>query len=488
MFPTKNKLLAVLGLVLVLGFVAVNLANYYVSRQSLREALIHNELPLTSNNIYSEIQASLLRPIYVSSLMANDTFLKDWMLGGEHDVGKITKYLRAIRKKYHVFSTFVVSDITKRYYHFTGILKTVSPDVPKDAWFFSMRDYPNNYRVDVDTNEASGNELTIFINHKLYDYDGRFIGVTGLGLDAISVSELIQRYKKAYLRNIYFVDRDGVIKSDENNRIIDKVSIRNKAGISAVADRLLHGKSGFLEYRLNGDHILLTYRFIPELNWYLIVEQPESAALKPIRHALYFNIGVSLLITAIVLLISGYTVNAFQERLERMAKIDKLTGLVNRQYFDLIFENALKMAGRRGEPFSLIVFDVDSLKSINDDYGHVVGDNMIRAVADAAQASVRESDIVSRWGGDEFVILLADCGEEDALHLADALRKRVARQVCLPGSGGPVTISAGVAQHLEGDTYESLIDRADEGLYRAKRAGRNQVAAGSVGRMAGIVC
>lgn len=486
MIPTKNKLLAILGIILILGFVAVNFANYYVSRESVRKALIHNELPLTSNNIYSEIQASLLRPIYVSSLMANDTFLKDWMLGGERDVGKITKYLREIKERYHVFSTFVVSDITKRYYHFSGILKTVSPNVPKDDWFFSMRSYPHNYRVDVDTNEASGNELTIFINHKLYDYDGHFIGVTGLGLDAISVSELIQRYKKTYHRTIFFVDRDGVIKSGENNRIIDKVNIRNKPGIATVADQLLSGKNGFLEYPLNGDDILLTYRFIPELNWYLVVEQPESKALGAIRHALYFNIGVSLLITVIVLLISGYTVNAFQERLERMAKTDKLTGLVNRQYFDLVFENALKMSGRRAEPLSLIVFDVDELKAINDHYGHVIGDSMIRAVADAARESVRTSDVISRWGGDEFVILLPDCDEGNAYRLAEALRTRVANQVRLPESGGAVTISAGVARHRPGDTYESLLDRADEGLYRAKREGRNRVGTGRVGRAAAI--
>jgi diguanylate cyclase (GGDEF)-like protein len=443
----------------------------------VRDALINNELPLTSNNIYSEIQGSLLRPIYVSSLMANDTFLKDWMLDGERDVAQITKYLNEIRNKYQVFSTFLVSDLSRNYYHYNGVLKQVSPEVPKDAWFFSMPEHPANYRVDVDTNEAERNKLTIFINHKVYDYNGRFIGVTGLGLDAVNVSELIQRYKQDYARNIYFVDRNGLVKSHEDDRIIDKMDIRQRAGIAAVANELLTREQGFLKYDLDGDTILLSFRFIPELDWYLIVEQPESEALRPIRQALWANLAISVIITALVLVISGYTANRFQHRLEVMAKTDKLTGLVNRQYFDLLFENAVNNAARRDEPLSIIVFDIDHFKPINDRYGHLVGDRLLRAVADAARGGIREADIISRWGGDEFIILLMDCDEADAAQLAEALRRRVRVVVEVPESGEAVTISAGVAQYRAGDSYESLLDRADQRLYAAKQGGRDRTVA-----------
>ncbi|MCW8958219.1 MAG: cache domain-containing protein, partial [Gammaproteobacteria bacterium] len=209
LLTSRWKLLGIIGSILTMGFVAVNLAHYYVSSNSVRDALINNELPLTSNNIYSEIQAGLLRPIYISSLMANDTFLKDWMLDGEQDVEKITRYLAEIRERYEVSSTFVVSNVTRHYYHFNGVLKRVSPDVPKDAWFFSMESHENNYRVDVDYNEAEKNTLTIFVNHKLYDHEGNFLGVTGLGLDVVRVGEMIERYMQDYQRSIYFVDKSG---------------------------------------------------------------------------------------------------------------------------------------------------------------------------------------------------------------------------------------------------------------------------------------
>lgn len=471
--PTRNRLVAAIGAILVLGFITVNLANYYVSSSSVRDALINNELPLTSDNIYSEIQSSLLRPIYVSSLMANDTFLKDWMLDGEQDERKITKYLGEIRDRYQISSSFLVSDMTHRYYHFRGVLKSVSPTTSKDGWFFSMRDHPANYRVDVDANEAERNKLTIFINHKVFDYDGRFIGVTGLGLDAINISELIRRYKQEYKRDIYFVDHSGLIKSHGDDHLIDKANIHEQGGISAVADELLGQERGFLKYALNGDTILLSYRFIPELDWYLIVEQPESAALRPIRRALWVNIGISVLITALVLLISAYAANRYQRRLEVMARTDKLTGLVNRQHFDLLFENAMRNTERRREPMSLIVFDIDYFKPVNDRFGHLEGDRLLLAVADTARASVREADIISRWGGDEFIILLINCDEANAVQTAESLRNRVNESVRLPESSETVTISAGVAQYRHGESYEGLLDRADRRLYAAKKNGRN---------------
>ena len=461
-------MLLALGVILLCGFAGVNLANYFTSRESVRQAIIHSELPLTSNNIYSEIQTTLVRPIYVSSLMANDTFLKDWVLGGEKDQSQIKKYLAEIKRKYGVFSTFVVSDITHRYYYSGGVLKIISPKVPKDSWFFTMKAYPKDYRVDVDTNEAHGNELTIFINHKLYDYNDRFIGVTGLGLNAFSVAELLNKYMLRYHRTIYFVNREGIIESAVQEHVVGKENIRQMPGISQVADQLLAGQRGSLEYSLDHDEILLNYRFIPELNWYLVVEQSQRAALQPFRKALYINIGMSLIITLLVLLLSGYTVNTFQRKLERLARTDKLTGLLNRQYFDTMFENAIKVAARRGSPLSIIIFDVDGLKMINDRYGHVVGDAMIRGVAAAAGGGIRGSDILSRWGGDEFVVLLPDCVYDNAVGIARILRQRVAEEVTLPETGIAVSVSTGVAQYREGDTYTTLLDRADADLYREK--------------------
>ncbi len=473
MFTYRWRLLLIVGVILIAGFTAVNFASYYVSSNSVRSALINNELPLTSNNIYSEIQASLLRPIYISSLMANNTFLRDWIITGEKNSNQITKYLAAIRARYAVSSTFLVSAKTYRYYHFDGILKSVTKNVPQDSWFFSMQPYPENYRIDVDNDEANRNHLTIFINHKVFDYKNNFIGVTGLGLDVGSVARMIDRYRQDYKRNIFFVNRDGLIKSHPDESIIDKINIKNMSGIDKVAGKILDGKNGFLIYKKGQDNILLSYRFIPELNWFLLVEQTESGVLKPLRRALYLNLLISAGITLLVLGIGGFTVNRFQSNLENMAKTDKLTGLMNRQYFDVIFAHALDNIGRHTTGLSLAIFDLDNFKKINDSKGHLAGDKCLQTTAKLAQAQVRKSDVIARWGGDEFVILLQKCDIETANRLLNEIREQIAET--FSNDNIQLSISAGIAEYRSGDTCDTLLARADKHLYHAKQQGRNRV-------------
>ncbi|WP_172637477.1 sensor domain-containing diguanylate cyclase [Thioflavicoccus mobilis] len=475
-FATTPRLILMLGIILLAGFLAVTLSSYQVSKEAVQRALVEHELPLTSDNIYSEIQASLLRPIYVSSLMAHDTFLVDWMLDGERDPQKVTRYLREIQRKYDVFSTFVVSALTRRYYHFNGILKEVSPDAQKDRWFFTMEHHPQGYRVDIDTNEASANRLTIFVNHKIQDGDGRFVGVTGLGLDVATVSQLIEHYKTRYDRDIYFVDHQGIIESHSDDRLIGKLDIHDQPGIAAVADEILAGDQGTLTYQGETGRIFIRYRYIPELSWHLIVEESEQAAIRALRHALYVDLGIGGGITLLVLAISGFTVHRFQSRLERLASIDPLSGLFNRQFFEALFANALSTARRLDHELSLLLFDIDLFKQINDTHGHPAGDRVIEQIARIVESGRRETDIAARWGGDEFVVLLVDCDESDARRIAEGLRHRVEQEVRVPDTDRPVTISTGVAAYRRGENLKDLTARIDTRLYAAKAAGRNRVA------------
>jgi diguanylate cyclase (GGDEF)-like protein len=162
-----------------------------------------------------------------------------------------------------------------------------------------------------------------------------------------------------------------------------------------------------------------------------------------------------------------------------MAQTDKLTGLVNRQYFDVLIEHELLNGKRQGKPVSLVVFDIDYLKTINDEHGHLEGDRIIREVARLAREGLRKSDIVCRWGGDEFTILLPDCTAEVAHQLVEAVRLRIRLSLQTAAAGERVTISAGVAQSHEGDTPGALLARADERLYKAKQRGRDRVESGT---------
>ena len=164
----------------------------------------------------------------------------------------------------------------------------------------------------------------------------------------------------------------------------------------------------------------------------------------------------------------------FEKALEQAASRDHLTGLWNRRHFLQKLEYAHRQKRRHDLDYSLMTMDVDYFKAINDQYGHAAGDEVLVLLAKTCEARVRETDAISRWGGDEFVILLPQTDLENAARLAECLRTSIEqiRLAHLP----PITISIGVAQHHGDETTECLLQRADAALYRAKALGRNRVA------------
>jgi len=162
---------------------------------------------------------------------------------------------------------------------------------------------------------------------------------------------------------------------------------------------------------------------------------------------------------------------------ESLALTDPLTGLYNRRMFLELARKELSKAQRYGEPFSVVIFDIDHFKKINDTYGHDVGDLALKHVAQLLKSNVRAADVVARWGGEEFVLLLPKTGPEEAYRVAEKLRKLVERSwLELPGGGRlKMTVSGGVSSYREGVTLDELFKEADEALYRAKRMGRNRV-------------
>ena len=160
-------------------------------------------------------------------------------------------------------------------------------------------------------------------------------------------------------------------------------------------------------------------------------------------------------------------------RLTHMATTDALTGLVNRRHGEHLLELEVRRARRYQLPLALIVFDVDRFKAINDRYGHAVGDGAIRAVAEAAQAALRNSDVLVRSGGEEFQIIAPHTSAVDALKIAEKIRVAIAATE-IPGCD-KVTVSLGVGQASDQETPDALAVRVDAALARAKRAGRDCV-------------
>jgi diguanylate cyclase (GGDEF)-like protein len=166
-----------------------------------------------------------------------------------------------------------------------------------------------------------------------------------------------------------------------------------------------------------------------------------------------------------------------QTRLFKQQSItDTLTGLYNRLKLDEDLAYSIKRIKRVKSEFAVILLDIDNFKQINDSYGHLIGDLVLKAFSILLKQSIRDSDIIGRWGGEEFLIICPDSGIGGCHKLAEKLRKRIEK--CNFPEVGRITASFGITACKQDEKVDSLIDRADKALYLAKQGGRNRVEVG----------
>ncbi len=204
--------------------------------------------------------------------------------------------------------------------------------------------------------------------------------------------------------------------------------------------------------------------------------EPESLSL---RLEYVLSIVVFVIISLIFPAMIGYKLIDNQEKLinkiKRLSEEDYLTKLHNRRKIHEILENEISRSKRYNSTFAVILIDIDNFKITNDKFGHNAGDQLLVQISDIIRKTIRESDIASRWGGEEFLVFCPHTNIDGAFSLAEKLRNNIEKNEF--GEVGYKTSSFGVAHIEHADTVQSLIQRADEALYSAKNSGKNMVMA-----------
>ncbi|MCF6299344.1 MAG: GGDEF domain-containing protein [Thiomicrorhabdus sp.] len=178
---------------------------------------------------------------------------------------------------------------------------------------------------------------------------------------------------------------------------------------------------------------------------------------------------------------SSSAVDKLKEELKKanfFAKTDELTNIPNRRGFNENIEEVIQLSLQSQQPFALVLLDLDFFKKVNDTFGHIVGDSALRYVSKLLKEETKGRDCIARIGGEEFSIILPDITYENAIKVADNIRKKIAsKTLSVKGQKKPLklTLSSGVAIYRKGEEIETLFQRADEALYLAKNSGRNQV-------------
>jgi hypothetical protein len=295
--PIKSRyklIILVTGLLLALSL-SISFLNYNKSVDEAYKNLKQSSLPLSVDNIYSEIQKTIVQPTLIASMMANDTFLKNWILNEQHDPQIISNYLNSIKKKFGVMHTFLVMDDGLNYYTESGLLETISNENKKDRWYFEFRNNRKISEVNMDINYRLDNSMIMFMNYKIFDPSRGYIGTTGVALKTVSINMLLKSFEQKYKFNVYFIDENGqsVLKGKDSSNLIDSFDAQMRQSFLKNELKLVTHQRGGKNYALN-------IKYIPELNLYLVVEANIDDFTEGVNRDFFLNLLISLGITALV--------------------------------------------------------------------------------------------------------------------------------------------------------------------------------------------
>ncbi len=473
----KIKIVSIITGLLLSVSITGSIVNYYKSVEDTQSQLLNTSLPLSVDNIYTEVQQRMIEPLLVSSLMSHDTFLHDWIMGGERDVSGIVRYLSEIQKKYNVFTTFLVSDRSKNYYHPRGLIDTINVDNSADAWYYKFKERPESYEINLDYNANLSDSLIMFINYKVTNSNKELIGVTGVGVKIMNIEEMLSSFKNRYKYDVYFVAKNGEITIFSKG-LNKRGNIANIEGLKNIKNTIFGSKQNQFEYSDKENEYLLNTKYIEKLKLYLFVEINKKEYLGELKKTFYVNLFISLLVTMVVTLIIIYAINIYQKQLVALASEDSLTRLANRRKFNEIFDKLHKLYKNGINRLTLVLIDIDDFKQVNDDLGHLVGDQVLVRMAEILRAQMRSSDVITRWGGEEFALLLTDVTLEDAMHISQKICDAVREDdVLLKLLNRRMTVSIGVGELNSLESQDGLVHKVDGALYEAKRTGKDKVVA-----------
>ncbi len=323
--------------------------------------------------------------------------------------------------------------------------------------------------------------LGLFLNSAPSDYQKRYLSNIDYGLDRAKLNEMLDLYHQEYGHNIYLVNKEMQIVARNNQSIVsDTASLLEINDFKAFTQTLNKDTSSY-EIQHQGDTILINARYLPSLEWYLLVDTNATQATASLRDALYLNIFVGLFVSLSIFGLTHISISRYQwqikQKLSDMSSSDTLTGLANRYTFDILIGHILANAKRTQTPISLILIDMDLIKSAVLEHGSLTTEKVVQQVGHIIKESIRASDVGCRWSEDKFLITLNNCLPEKAVSIARNLTLSIQQaMIQQPVSiNMPLNISAGIADYHINDTLDTLIERTERALVHAQSQTHHKV-------------
>ena len=325
----------------------------------------------------------------------------------------------------------------------------------------------------------------VFISRRLNDPQGKFSGIVAISLKQDYLDSLFRKLELGESNFITVVRRDGAflmrspyidnaeIKPDQYTKNHAGFDLINQGAMSGTfvinADRSLVGVT-----RISAFKVLLDYPLV------IFVGVTKEEALRDtfqLQKTYYLIAIVFSVFVLLTFLIIGWLLRKqfiAANELEYLGSHDKLTGLLNRYHIEESIDHEIARSERNSNPLSMIVFDLDFFKQVNDNWGHPVGDSVLKHTSQIAKRLLRKSDVFARMGGDEFMVIMPETSCAGARVAAEKIRSNITENP--HPQAGLVTVSIGVAECRTGESFGNWYERADDALYQAKKQGRNCIA------------
>lgn len=312
-------------LIIVAGFFITAVLSYRANYSASMES-IEQVSSLTSEGIYYQMTTTFTKPVNISLTMANDSLLKDLLAREDPEaaapdyVEVVREYLSAYRAKYGYDSVFLVSETTKRYYNFDGLDRVLLPEDPENVWYYDLTASDAEYTVVVDNDEVAGadNDITIFVNCKIHGADGEMLGTVGVGLRIDDLQRLLQSYQEEFGVNAYLVDRAGRIEVSSQHTGYESVDLAETGKFDEAAlSRILswQAESDANSFWTGAQAGYVVTRYLPELDWHLVVEQDTSLLVAALNRQLAMTMLVILLIIAVILYVITHVIRTFNHQI-----------------------------------------------------------------------------------------------------------------------------------------------------------------------------
>lgn len=464
-------------LFIILGFIGVVYRDTK-TYQDLAEKHLENIVNLADVDISKHIENSMSKPVMVSKTMANDEFLKGWLLQeSEHDkddiyLNQLYGYLKAYQSKYDYTTVFCISAQTGNYYYQNGLNKTVSSDDEHDIWYYNFINSGNEYDLEVDTNEASKDNISVFVNFRVENDDGRLLGVIGVGLQISFIEDTIRSYEQDYDLSVYIINVGGAKTSFSGDTDIF-VNLEELALRTGITEDIVMNKSPESEMQWftsgNARKCVIT-KYDETLGWYLILEKDTNSISSTFQERIKSNIFFMLISLTACIIVTTAVFITYNKRVVTVENTDELTGLWNRKLF--LKQYPVFIRKYRDRKKTMFMFDIDHFKTINDTYGHLFGNAILAMVGEKLQKAVNGSGIAARWGGDEFLGILSVEPEEAERFFSEFMDTlKCEEQDCRYH----VTISVGITEVNGKLSTEQLFNKVDDALYCSKAGGRDRI-------------